>query len=120
VTLIDRKRRLRERSEYVLRLAAMEDVGRRYPGRVSKSALPQDGAFWRFVFVPLYRRIPWSFKRKAMRMLKMTAQNWPEDAQHFREPWRPPVTGGQVTAGASFQQSHESPERPREAPSADL
>jgi hypothetical protein len=119
MTLTDRKRRLRERSEYVLRLAAMEDVGRRYPGRVSKSALPQEGAFWRFVFVPLYRRVPWSFKRKAMRALKMTAQNWPEDARRFRDPWRPPVTDEQVAASASFQRSGGSPEQPREAPSAE-
>ncbi len=93
MNLSDRKRRVRERSEYALRLAAMEDLGRRYPGRVSKSALPQEGAFLRYVFVPLYRRIPWSFKHKAMRALKMTAQNWPEDARRFREPWCPPVTG---------------------------
>jgi hypothetical protein len=98
VTVAERKQRLRERSENALRLAAMEDVGRRYPGRVSKSALPEEAAFLRYVFVPLYRRLPWSFKHKAMRALKMTAQNWPEDARRFREPWRPPVSGGGVGA----------------------
>lgn len=105
MNLSDRKRRVRERSEYALRLAAMEDVGRRYPGRVSKSALPQERAFLRYVFVPLYRRIPWSFKHKAMRALKMTAQNWPEDARRFREPWRPPVTGKRATASAGPRES---------------
>ncbi len=84
------KRRLRERSEHVLRIAAMEDVARRYPGRVAKSALPAGGPFWRHVFVPLYRRVPWELKRKAMRALRMTAQGWPEDARRFGEPWRPP------------------------------
>jgi hypothetical protein len=88
--LAERKRILRERSEYVLRQAAMEDVGRRYPERVSKSALPQLGPFWRYVFVPLYRRVPWEVKASAMRRLKMTAQGWPEDARKFGEPWRPP------------------------------
>jgi hypothetical protein len=85
------KHRLRDRSEYSLRLAAMEDVGRRYPGRISKSALPQAGIFWRYLFVPLFRRVPWSFKHKAMRTLKLTARGWPEDARRFGEPWRPPA-----------------------------
>jgi hypothetical protein len=103
MTITDRKRLLRARSEYVLRLAAMDDVGRRYPGHVTKSALPRQGAFWRYVFVPLYRRIPWSFKCKAMRTFRMTARNWPEDARRFGEPWRPPL----------------SAQRPREAPDAE-
>jgi hypothetical protein len=90
MTLVDRQRRLRARSEHVLRLAAMDRVGRRHPGRIATSALPDEGPFWRLVFVPLYRRVPWGFKRKAMRSLKMTAQGWPEDARQFGEPWRPP------------------------------
>jgi hypothetical protein len=98
VTLAERKQRLRERSETALRLAAMEDVGRRYPDRVSKSALPEETGFLRYVFVPLYRRLPWSFKHRAMRALKMTAQNWPEDARRFGEPWRPPVSDKQAAA----------------------
>jgi len=90
VTVAELKHRLRVRSEYSLRLAAMKDVGRRYPGHTSTSALPQVGPFWRYLFAPLFRRVPWSFKRKAMRMLKMTSQNWPEDARRFGEPWHPP------------------------------
>jgi hypothetical protein len=89
MSLSAQKQRLREHSEYVLRLAAMDEVGRRYPGKVTRSALPQENAFWRYVFVPLYRRLPWSFKRNAMRKLKMTARGWPEDARRFREPWWP-------------------------------
>jgi hypothetical protein len=91
MTLSERKRRLREHSEYALRLAAMDDVARRYPGMVSRSVLPRGSAFWRLLFVPLYRRVPWSFKRDAMRRLKMTAQGWPEHARRFGEPWRPPA-----------------------------
>ena len=90
MTFGELKHRLRARSEYALRLAAMEDVARRYPGRTAPSALPQVGLFWRYVFEPLFRRVPWSFKQKAMRALKMTAQNWREDARQFGEPWRPP------------------------------
>ena len=39
----DQKRRLRARSEHVLRIAAMEDVARRYPSRTVKSALAAHG-----------------------------------------------------------------------------
>jgi hypothetical protein len=91
MTLTEIQRRLRTRSEYSLRLAAMKDVGRRYPNRVSKSALPQVGIFWRWLFVPLFRRVPWEFKAKAMRRFKMTARGWPQDARQFGEPWRPPA-----------------------------
>jgi hypothetical protein len=88
---VDPKQRLRERSEYVLRLAAMEDLRRRYPGRTTEPALPREGAFWRHVFVPLYRRVPWSVKQRAMRTLRMTATGWPENSRRFGEPWRPPA-----------------------------
>jgi hypothetical protein len=90
----EQKRRLRARSEHVLRIAAMEDVARRYPSRTVKSALADEGPFWRFVFVPLYRRVPWEFKARAMRKLKMTAQGWPEQSRRFGEPWRPPAPPG--------------------------
>ena len=86
----EQKRRLRARSEHVLRMAAMDDVARRYPRRTVPSALANEGPFWRFVFVPLYRRVPWEFKRNAMRRLKMTARGWPEQSRQFGEPWRPP------------------------------
>ena len=46
------------------------------------------------MFVPLYRRVPWEFKRDAMRKLKMTAQGWPEQSRQFGEPWRPPAVPG--------------------------
>jgi hypothetical protein len=98
MTFAEVKHRVRARSEYALRLAAMDDVARRYPGRTSKSALPQVGIFWRFGFVPLFRRVPWSFKQKAMRTLKMTAQGWQEDARQFGEPWRPPARIGRESA----------------------
>ena len=91
MTAAELKRRLRQRSEYALRLAALKDVGQRYPGRTARSALPPVGPFWRFLFVPLFRRVPWSVRRQAMRRLNMTARGWPEDARHFGEPWRPPA-----------------------------
>jgi hypothetical protein len=96
-----RKQRLRERSEYVLRLAAMEDLRRRNPARTTEPALPVEGAFWRYVFVPLYRRVPWSFKLRAMRSLRMTAAGWSENPRSFREPWRPPAAPSNGRSGAS-------------------
>ena len=72
----------------------MDAVARRYPRRTVPPALADEGPFWRFVFVPLYRRVPWEFKRNAMRKLKMTAQGWPEQSRQFGEPWRPPTRLG--------------------------
>ena len=86
----DRMRMLRERSEYELRMAAMEDVGRRFPdATVRKAASPRGGVFWRFVFVPLYRRVPWHVKHQAMQRLRMTSQGW-DTERRWQEPWRPP------------------------------
>ena len=68
--------RLRERSEYFLRLAAMEDQRRLHPNSTTRPALPRGGVFWRFVFVPLYRRVPWHVKAHAMRSLRMTASGF--------------------------------------------
>jgi hypothetical protein len=44
------------------------------------------------VFVPLYRRVPWEVKRRAMRALRMTAEGngWTPPARAPGEPWRPP------------------------------
>lgn len=91
MTLAELKRRLRQRSEYALRLAALKDVGGRYPDRTKSSALEPVGPFWRYLFVPLFRRVPWAYKRQAMRLFRMTARGWPEDARQFGEPWRPPA-----------------------------
>jgi hypothetical protein len=90
MTLPDWLRALRERSEYELRLSAMEDVGRRFPeALVRKAAMPRGGPFWRLVFVPLYRRVPWHVKHRAMQRLRMTSQGWNTE-RRFQEPWRPP------------------------------
>jgi hypothetical protein len=102
-----RKRQLRERSEYFLRLAAMEDQRRRHPSATTRPALPRGGLFWRYVFVPLYRRVPWHVKERAMRALQMTASGWSEGRRPFGEPWRPP---GPVGDGGD-------PARPQSQPS---
>jgi hypothetical protein len=85
----DMKRRLRERSEHYLMQAAMRDVGRDAPGTV-KAYRGREGLLWRMLFVPLYRRLPWSVKQRAMRTLRMTASGWRAPERRPSEPWRPP------------------------------
>jgi hypothetical protein len=113
MTAVELKRRLRQRSEYALRLAALDDVRRRYPTRTAKSVLPAAGPVWRYLFVPLFRRVPWSFKRQAMRRLKMTAPGWQEDARRFGEPWRPPPRDGRGSPAEALARAREAqrPER---------
>lgn len=84
------KRQLRERSEHYLMQAAMRDVGRGAPATVAPYRKP-GGLFWRLVFVPLYRRLPWTVKQRAMTALRMTSTGWKPPAREPAEPWRPPV-----------------------------
>jgi hypothetical protein len=56
---------LRRNSERYLIEAAQDDMARRYLGRMPSHA--GDGivaAFWRRVYVPVYRRIPWAVRRR--------------------------------------------------------
>jgi hypothetical protein len=90
VSSLDRmRRRLRDRSEHYLMLAAMHDVGDGTPGTVTPFQA-RGGVLWRRLFVPLYRRVPWTLKRRAMRMLRMTASGWTAPERRPHEPWRPP------------------------------
>ncbi len=82
---------LRERSEYYLRMAAIRDLGSGVPGTVAPYRTG-GGLFWRFVFVPVYRRLPWAVKRRAMERLRMTARGWTPPDRRPGEPWR--WTGG--------------------------
>lgn len=84
--------RLREHAEHHLRVAAMEDLRRRHPQATTAPYKPRGGYFWRLVFVPLYRRVPWEAKQNAMRALRMTAESsgWTPPPRTPGEPWRPP------------------------------
>ena len=66
------KRRLRDRSEHYLMRAAVRDLGAGQPGTVAPYR-DRGGLLWRLLFVPLYRRVPWPLKRRAMDALRMTA-----------------------------------------------
>ena len=88
----DLQRRLRSESEHHLRLAAMEDLRRAHPQGTAAPYRPRGHAFWRLVFVPLYRRLPWEAKRRAMSVLRMTAEGhgWTAPSRRPGEAWRPP------------------------------
>jgi hypothetical protein len=86
------QQRLRDRAEHHLRLAAMEELRRSHPGSTTEPYREDGGAFWRLVFVPLYRRLPWDVKTRAMHALRMTAAApaWTPPARRPGEPWKPP------------------------------
>jgi hypothetical protein len=88
------KQRLRERAEHHLRLAAMEEMRRRHPGGTVEPYRERRGVLWRRAFVPLYTSVPWGFKVRAMRALRMTAESsgWSPPPRRPGEPWRPPAT----------------------------
>jgi hypothetical protein len=90
--LATERARLREQAEHHLRIAAMEDLRQRHPQATTAPHRARGGYFWRLVFVPLYRRLPWEAKQKAMRALRMTAESngWTAPAREPGRPWRPP------------------------------
>ncbi len=83
------KRRLRDRSEHYLMQAAIRELGSGAPGTV-KPYGERGGLLWRFLFVPIYRRVPWAVKERAMRTLRMTASGFTPPPRKPGEPWRPP------------------------------
>jgi hypothetical protein len=89
MSMSDVKRNLRERSEGALRRAVLSELGRGQPGTVEPYR-PKGDLFWRMLFVPVYRRIPWSAKERAMSALGMTAKGWTPPERKPGEPWRPP------------------------------
>ena len=63
--LAELKRRLRERSEHYLLLERRARLGAGVPATVAPFS-GREGLLWRWLFVPLYRRVPWALKRRAM------------------------------------------------------
>jgi hypothetical protein len=87
--LTDLQARLRDRAEHHLRLDAMRRLRSDAPATVE----PYDdhrGLFWRYLFVPLYRRIPWETKQRAIRATRMTASGWTPPTREPSQPWQPP------------------------------
>ena len=85
---------LREQAEHHLRVAAMEDL-RRAPPAGHDRAVPRARrrASGGSSSCPLYRRVPWEAKQRAMHALRMTAEShgWTPPAREPGEPWRPPA-----------------------------
>jgi hypothetical protein len=86
------QQRLREQAELHLRLAAMDDLRSAHPDVTTAPHRPRGAALWRYVFVPLYRRVPWETKQRAMHALRMTAEShgWTPPPRRPADPWRPP------------------------------
>jgi hypothetical protein len=83
------RQRLRERSEHFLLQAAIRQHGTGVPGTV-KPYRERGGLLWRFAFVPVYRRVPWPVKQRAMHALRMTTSGFTPPPRRPGEPWRPP------------------------------
>ena len=83
------KQRLREQSEHYLLQDSVRRLGKGVPGTVEPYRGPE-GRAWRLLFVPLYRRVPWAVKRRAMDSLQMTAKGWTPPSREPGEPWKPP------------------------------
>jgi hypothetical protein len=80
---------LRERFEHHLLRAALRELGAGAPGTVAPYR-ERGGRLWRWLLVPLYRRVPWPVKQRAMNVLRMTSRGWTPPPRAPREPWRPP------------------------------
>lgn len=110
-SLSEVKRNLRKRSEEHLRRAVLSELGRGQPSTVEPYK-PKGERLWSTLFVPLYRRVPWSAKEKAMGALGMTAQGWKAPERKPGEPWRPPpdladkVSAAQAPAQAQTKAVH--------------
>ena len=81
--------RLRATSESYLREAAMEDLRRRYPDATAAPYREGGGWFWRHAFVPLYRRTPWTWRRKLIAAL-MSPKGWGPGRRWAGPPKLPP------------------------------
>lgn len=93
------KQRLRERSEQYLRLAALEQTRRDHPAGTTAPFRLSGGAFWRYLYVPVYKRVPWSVKQAAIHRLGMAAKGWTPPPRTPGEPWRPPAGGDRQGPG---------------------
>ena len=81
---------VRLNSQKYLLEAAQTDLARRYLGRPAPVSDPGlEVFFWKRIFVPLYRRLPWSIRRAViLAMPGSHRQGWPQDP---RAPARHPA-----------------------------
>lgn len=105
------RRNLRERSEKHLRHAVLSEIGRDQPSTVAPYE-EKGGRLWSALFVPVYRRVPWSAKERAMGALGMTARGWKAPERRPGEPWRPPADMADRVRRAAATEPPEPPEPP--------
>ena len=85
------RRRLREVTERHLMIDAMRRVGKRYPGITMTRPAFRSNWFWSWVFVPVYRRVPWAMRERTIKMTGMGVSGWTPPSRRPREPWQPPI-----------------------------
>ncbi len=89
-----RKQHLREVTERHLMTDAMRRVAGRYPGITVATPATRSSWFWSRLFVPVYRRIPWSVRERTIHIAGMDASGWTPPSRRPGEPWRPPTWDG--------------------------
>jgi hypothetical protein len=85
------KQRMRDRAEHYLLEDSLIKLRNNAPSTVAPYRDKREGLFWRGVFVPLYTRIPWTYKQRAMEAARMTARGWTPPKREWGEPWKPPA-----------------------------
>lgn len=68
---------VRRNSEHYLLEAAQRDMARRYLGRPGPRYRGSPGAFfWRRIFTPLYRRLPWRLRQAIIVAMPGSHRRW--------------------------------------------
>jgi hypothetical protein len=65
---------LRGNAERHLLLASQEEMARRYLQR--EGPVGRQGLFWRRLFVPVYRVLPWGLRRRIMSAMPGSHRQW--------------------------------------------
>ena len=69
---------LRSNSEHYLAIDAQQRVGARYGARMPEKARGPREIFWRHVFTPAYRLLPWGLRRRVIGALPGShRKEWP-------------------------------------------
>lgn len=75
---------LRTNAEHYLLEAAQVSMAEKYRGGAGPVLKPAPGAFfWRRIFVPIYRLLPWSIRNRIMRAMPGShRRNWERREPH--------------------------------------
>lgn len=85
------RQRLRGASEEHLRIAAMRAMRKKYADVETRAPNYARNPFWDWVFVPVYKRLPWGLKTTMMKRSGMIAAGWTPPARKPGTPWTPPA-----------------------------